>query len=239
MEKKTVAHVIFRFTFSGLLLVALTTGCGGGGSGAANPPPLPNASPGGIWEGTSSNGTTLLGLVTGTGEFHFIQSDGVQVFGYADSTGNELSVRFSAVTEFGTTFPDGSTSAEGTLTGTVEERSTITGDAHLSTELGTNTDSTITLTYNDLYDHNSSLTKIAGNYRDPDTNAIINVNSNGVVFSQDAVTGCVINGQVDVIDTKFNAYDVRYQFSSCLGPAAILNGTSAIGHGHTRQHRCA
>lgn len=218
-----------------VMFFAVTAGCGGsssGGGGSSNPPPPPppsNASPGGIWEGTSSNGTTLLGLVTETGEFFFIQSDGVQYVGHADTTENELSVRFSGVTAFGTTFPDGSTSGDGTLTGTVGERSTITGDAHFSTELGTNADSTITLSYNNLYDRNSSLTLIAGNYRDPDTDAIINVNSNGVIFSQDAVTGCVINGQADVIDPAFNAYDVRYQFSSCLGSAAILNGTSTIG----------
>ena len=124
----------------------------------------------------------------------------------------------------------GSRTGTGTVTGTVQERSAMTGDLHFTTVLGNSIDSTITLTYNDLYEHNSSLALIDGNYLDPDTNAIINVNSFGVVFSQDAVTGCVINGQVYVIDTNFNSYDVRYQFSSCLGPAAILNGTSAFGH---------
>jgi hypothetical protein len=217
-------------------MLALTSGCGGGGgSGSSNPPPPPppppNASPGGIWEGTSSLGETVVGLVTETGDFHFLQSDGVQYFGTVDTSQNALSADFQGVTQFGTVFLDGSTTGTGTLTGTVQERGSMSGTSDFTTAFGSNIDSTITLTYNALYERDSSLAIIAGNYRDPATNAIINVNSNGVIFSQDAVTGCVINGTVEVIDSRFNAYLVQYIFSGCMGLSATLNDTVANGLG--------
>jgi hypothetical protein len=68
-------------------------------------------------------------------------------------------------------------------------------------------------------------------YRDPDTGAVINVNSNGVVFSQDPLTGCVLNGNLSLIDTNYNAYRVQYSFSGCRSPYIRLNGTTARGLG--------
>ena len=216
-----------------LLSLSLIASCGGGGGdGPSNPPPPPpNASAGGIWEGTSSTGETIVGLVTETGEFHFLQSDGVQYFGTVETSQNALSADFQGVTEFGTAFIDGSTTGTGTLNGTVQERNSISGDADFTTVLGTSTDASIELTYNNLYERDSSLATIAGNYRDPATNAIINVNGNGEIFSQDAVTGCVINGNVEVIDSRFNAYLVQYRFSSCVGSHESLNDTVANGLG--------
>ena len=215
--------------------LVLSAGCGGGGGdgdGSPNPPPPPpDASPGGIWAGTTSNGTTVVGLVTETGEFHFLQDDGVQYFGTVETSENELSADFTGVTEFGTAFADGSTTGTGTLTGTVQERTSMSGESNFTTALGDETESTLTLSYDALYERNSSLATIAGNYRNEATNAIINVNGNGELFSQDSVTGCVINGTVEVIDPSFNAYLVQYRFSSCSGEYASLNDTVANGLG--------
>ena len=61
-----------------LLILGLMTGCGGGGGGdgggnvAPNPPPVANASPGGLWEGVDSDGGEVIALVTETGRFHFV-----------------------------------------------------------------------------------------------------------------------------------------------------------------------
>jgi len=49
------------------------------------------------------------------------------------------------------------------------------------------------------------------------------------VFSQDATTGCVINGAVSVIDARFNAYGVKLSFTGCKGSLANLNSTTAYG----------
>ncbi|MBU3672531.1 MAG: hypothetical protein FGM43_08245 [Sinobacteraceae bacterium] len=61
------------------------------------------------------------------------------------------------------------------------------------------------------------------------TAQIYNINSNGVVFNQSAVTGCVINGQISTINTTYNAYAVNFTYSSCRSPYAIWNGTQASG----------
>jgi hypothetical protein len=50
-----------------------------------------------------------------------------------------------------------------------------------------------------------------------------------VVFSQDATTGCVINGAVAVIDSRFNAYGVKLAFTGCKGSLANLNTSTAFG----------
>ncbi len=224
-----------------LAILALGAGCGDSGEDGIPvpqppalpppppPPPPPDASAGGIWEGLSSTGVGILGLVAETGEFHFIQNDGVQYVGTATTAVTALSADFVGVTPFGKAFGDGSTTGTGTLTGTVEERTTISGNSSFTTAKGATVDSTFTLSYNVLYEIDSSLATIAGNYRNTDTNAVINVNSSGVVFSQEPATDCVINGTISIIDPTFNAYRVHYEFSNCKGQSAILNGTVADG----------
>lgn len=64
--------------------------------------PPPDASAGGIWQGTeSSTGLEILGLVTETGEAHFIRSDGVQYFGTVEVDVNSVSGDFTGVTPIG------------------------------------------------------------------------------------------------------------------------------------------
>ena len=87
------------------------------------------------------------------------------------------------------------------------------------------------MTFNTIYSRPSSLATIAGNYREPTLNAVVNVNTNGVGFAQSASTGCVMNGSVGIIDARFNAYRVEYTFASCRGSYAHLNGTTARGIG--------
>ena len=118
-----------------LNLAAFCVACGGGGGGAAPPPPAPpppppppviNVSPGGIWTGIDSDGDQITALVTETGRFHVIdeflnQGSGILTV----SNGNDVTANFQLVTEFGFTFPDGTTLADCTLSGTVTERQTM------------------------------------------------------------------------------------------------------------------
>lgn len=46
---------------------------------------------------------------------------------------------------------------------------------------------------------------------------------------QDADTGCVINGQVSIIDERFNAYRAQYTYVNCTGQYAALNGRQFRG----------
>jgi hypothetical protein len=216
--------------FATLALLGLLAACGGGGYGSGMT--VTNASPGGIWTGTDSiSGLAVVGLVDEAGEFHFIRTDGVQYVGQAMVSGNTVSANFDGYTPFGSTFPDNSTHGMGTLSGTVQERSSLSGNTMFVTDANSTSNGTISLTFNALYNSGSSFSAIAGNYTDPATGDTVSVSSAGVIFSQDATTGCVVNGNVSIINAAYDAYAVSYTYGNCIGTAAVLNGVQFSGLG--------
>ena len=214
-------------------IVMLIAGCGGGGSSGSStsaPAPVTNASPGGIWSGTeSASGLTVLGLVDESGEFHFIRSDNVQYVGTATTSGTSVTANFDGFTNLGTQFPDGSTHGSGSVSGTVNARSSMTLSTQFRTDAGTSSSGTLNLPFNALYNRASSLSTIAGNFADGGNT--ITVSSNGAIFEQDPNTGCVVNGTVSIINASYNAYRIAYSFASCTGQAAVLNGLQFTGLG--------
>jgi len=212
----------------------LVSGCGGGHLPIPEPeppePPAPEASPGGVWQGTSSLGLGVVGLVSESGQFHFLRGDGAQLVGRLTTSGNELSANFVGYVPFGEKFDDGSTTGVGSLSGNLDERSSITADINFTTSRGAASQSTIALSYDPIYERDSSLESIAGNYLDTESNVVINVNNDGELFSQDPRSHCITNGTVSVIDPAFNLYRVEYTFSNCKGHhQEVLNGTVAAG----------
>lgn len=218
--------------FLAVCVFVLLVSCGGGGgygSGGNTPPPT-NASPGGIWNGTESvSGLQVTGLVDESGDFHFIRSDGVQYVGTAVTSGNSLSASVNGYTPFGTAFPDGSTHGTGTVSGTISARVSITANTSFKTDSGTVTNGTLNLTFNQLYDQPSALATIAGNYTDTSSGDTVSIDAAGVITAQDANTGCVINGNVTIINASYNAYGVQVTYANCLGAAAVLNGVTLKG----------
>ena len=221
--------------FSVFASVLLLFGCGGSSSSSSPPPPVTNMHVGGIWEGTvtvAGFGTLeLLGLVAEDGRAHFIQEDGTQYWGTVTASGNQISANITGAVPVGYVFQDGSTSGTGTITGTIAERSTITASSTFTTTLGTVTNGTISMVFNPLYNRDSSLATVAGNYTNffaPGSDAM-NVSGTGVLFGQDPGTGCVINGTVGIIDPAYNAYQLQYSYASCTGGSSILNGSSFSG----------
>ena len=219
---------------SAILLVV--SGCGGGGNlpipdiGSPEPPEPPaEASPGGVWQGTSSLGFAVVGLVSESGQFHFIQGDRTQLVGGLTTSGDELSANFVGYVSFGQKFDDGSTTGVGSLSGNLDERSSISADIDFTTSRGAASQSTIALSYDPNYERDSSLESVAGNYLDTERNVVINVNNDGELFSQDPESHCITNGTVSVIDLAFNLYRVQYTFSNCKGHEKELNGTVAEG----------
>ncbi len=216
-------------------LVSLTLlACGGGGGhhgGGNSAPPVGNADPGGIWKGADAitPSLTLYGVVTETGEFRGIRSDGAQYVGTVVTSANSISGNFVGYAPTGTTFPDGSTQGSGTLSGTIVAGQSISGSVSFTTANNSTTSGSVALTFKNLYNTGSSLSAIAGNYSGPD-GSTISVNA-GVVTSQDPVTGCVINGSVAIINPSYDVYSVSYSFDNCVGSAAYLNGTTATGLG--------
>jgi len=84
--------------------------------------------------------------------------------------------------------------------------------------------STYTWTFDSLYDAPSSLAAVAGNYSDG--NATLSINSNGVIFEQDPTSGCVLNGQISLIDARYDVYSVSITDSNCsVAPATAVTLT--------------
>jgi hypothetical protein len=210
---------------------ALISACGGGGSTSTDVGGMTmNALPGGIWTGTESNtGLSVTGIVDEAGEFHFIRSDGTQYVGTAMTAGTTISARFDGYAPFGTTFADGSTHGIGMLSGTVDERVSISSTTQFQTDKGTSSSGTLSLTFDSLYNFASSLATISGNYMDPKSGDVISITSSGVVTWQDASTGCVGNGTISIISAPYNAYRVQFTYGNCTGGAAALNGVQFSG----------
>ena len=138
-----------------------------------------------------------------------------------------MTFNYTLVPALGFTFPDGSDSATCTGSGTIQQRQTLAVTGTCTTTLGTVSSDSASFVYNSLYDLDSALSVVAGNY--DDEGLVFNVNANGVIFEQEPITGCVTNGQITIIDPNFNAYDVSMSFSSCVAPFDILNGSTFTG----------
>jgi hypothetical protein len=168
--------------------------------------------------------------VSESGQFHYIQDNGAQLVGRLTTSGGELSANFVGYVLIGEKFDDGSTTGVGSLSGNLDERSRVSADIDFTTARGASSQSTIALSYDPIYERDSSLESIAGNYLDTERNVVINVNNDGELFSQDPRSRCVTNGTVSVIDRAFNLYRVEYTFSNCKGHhLEVLNGTVAEG----------
>jgi hypothetical protein len=219
-----------------LMLLGLLGACGGGGGGGGAPgvaqmPLPPNASPGGIWNGTDSvSGLAVVGIVTEAGQFYFIRSDGAQFTGTVSVSGTTVSGNLLGFAPFGTTYADGSNHGTGTLSGTVAERSTLNLAIVFTTSAGTATTSNLPMTFNATYDEPSSLATMAGTFTAVD-GSVVSVSGGGSVTGQNATNGCVINGMISVINPSYNAYGVSYSFASCTGLYAVQNGVTETGLG--------
>jgi hypothetical protein len=243
----SIKHVV---TVSVLITLAACGGGGGStGGGTAPPPPATTQSVGGIWttQYTVTSGANTGDVITAQG----IASETGQYFAYSKNTTNgcaglafgQLSVtgtnvsgnENAAIVRYSTAsggaancvYPDGSSSATGTIAGTVSQRSSLALTATGTTSLGGALPAeATTFTFSSLYLNPSSLATIAGNYND--VGATMTVDANGAIFEQDP-NGCVLSGQVSIIDAAYNAYGIQLTFANCTGTSAILNGVVASG----------
>ena len=84
--------------------------------------------------------------------------------------------------------------------------------------------------FNDTYTRPSDLATIAATYStfdlygDPASFAI---DANGSITSQ-SNSGCVLNGQVNIIDAEFNSYDVALDVSNCAGFDGSYDGLATV-----------
>ena len=215
-------------------LALLVTSCGlmsgcFGDSGSAVIAPT-NESPGGIWTGTDSQtGLPVTGLVTESGQFHFVRKDGTQYVGTVTTSGMSGSGSFDGFAPPGTTFADGSIHGIGTVSGTVHQRSAFTATTQFTTDAGSPSSDTLSMTYNTLYDRPSSLATVAGTFTEQGTGTVFSIDANGMIFAQ--AGSCVISGAVTIIDATYNAYRVSVSYANCAGQYPTLNGVTLTGLG--------
>lgn len=218
-----------------LLMAALAAACGGSGGGGGSKPAVQDAAVGGLWEGQTNIAGQgvfeLIGIIAEDGTAYFLQEDGVMYWGKVTSSGNSLSSTLEGAGILGIPLWDGSASGSGSATGTINARTSIAANSTFTTALGSKSTASIALSFYSLYDTDSSLALIAGNYVDSLGlyAGVLNIAGDGVVFLQNPDTGCVINGQVAIINPSYNAYDVRFSYSSCTGSNAVFNGATFQG----------
>lgn len=85
----------------------------------------------------------------------------------------------------------------------------------------------------DVVSHNkpSTLSEVRGPYSEFDIfgdPASFNVDSNGAIATQSS-TGCIGNGQVNIIQDEFNVYDVALDISSCGSLDGSYAGLGTLG----------
>ncbi|HSG63591.1 MAG TPA: hypothetical protein VLD39_01255 [Gammaproteobacteria bacterium] len=190
--------------------------------------PIGDLSPGGIWEGTHSDGGYVIGLVTEDGEFHLVDAYG-QGYGFINVDGDRVEADYTYAPYLGDTLEDGGFIADCTLSGTLIERDELIFDTSCTTDLGNTIEVAFALAFNATYFRDGNLATLAGQF--DDYGAVLTIDENGVLFEQDPATGCVFNGEVYAVDTDFNAYALEFVMGNCEGELAFLNGTQWYGIG--------
>lgn len=193
-----------------------------------------NASAGGIWFGTDSDGDQIIALITETGRFHLLDEFGFQGSGILSiSSADEISADFQTLPSIGAQFTDGSHLADCSISGSIVERSALDGTVTCTTSQGSESSVTVNLDYQAIYDSDSSLAMITGTWTDssdPGTD-VVNVDTTGLITGQDGgASGCVYSGQVTLVNPNYNVYDIEWTYSSCNGDSE-LDGASFSGLG--------
>lgn len=231
MKRTFVGVARTSIVLSSVLILAACGGGGhhGGGGGVSN------AAVGGLWEGTTTifgESRDIIGIVAENGRGYFVQGDpeGVAYWGTLTSSGTQITSTLTGAGVLGWKFLDGSASGTGSLSGTIRPRASIRANLSFTTTLGTAMTGTVSLHYLPSYDDDSSLALIAGNYGDTYWlfGGVFNIASNGDVFYQDPINGCVINGTVAIINSSYNAYDIQYTYSNCTD-FPFFNGVTFRG----------
>lgn len=194
-----------------------------------------NASPGGIWFGADTDGNQIVALITETGRFHFFDDSEFQGSGILTvSADDEITAGFRMLSPLDGSFADGTISANCSLDGSIVERATLDGTVDCTFAGGTQSSVMVNLNYQALYEMDSSLAAFSGTWTDSSNPGgdVVNVDAMGIITGQDGSgSNCHYSGQVSIIEPNFNAYDIEWTYSHCMGQAGALNGVTFSGIG--------
>ena len=237
------------------MLLATAAACGGGGGGgqpAANPPsqnpppaaPPANKSAGGIWHGISTNNETVTLFVAENGELKAIVATGppgaptTNPPGFGSGailvTGDQLTGAYD-LKRLGTITVPTPPNESCNLTGTVNERISLSLSVECTDAAGTARSASVTMGYDSDHERDSSLALIAGTYTlsfRPLTN-VLSIDANGTLFGMyDNSFKCTVNGSVALIDPAYNLYRFEWQISACQSPFTRFEGATFSGLGY-------
>jgi len=210
------------------LALAVLASCNSkdGGSGLTTV----TASPVGVWSGTDSvSGLGVTALINLAGQATFIRSDGVQFVGVVQVSSDTLAATVDGYTDFSSTFSDGSDFGIGTLNGTVTTANTLTATLSFTTDGGSAVTGSWSLSFMPQSNDPSATLSVSGNYTDNVTGTVLSINNDGVMTSQNANNGCVLNGSIATADSAHDLYEVAYSYGNCTGTYAVLNGVQFTG----------
>ena len=183
--------------------------------------------PSGIWTGTDAAGREVLLLGAGDGNFRYVDGARNQAAGYLPPRA-QVAGNFDLMASLGQSFADGSTRATCSFTSSLVERVSIDMTPVCTTTGGLEFSETLQLVFDPLYDRNSSLETIAGTFQTA-AGGVLSIAADGLLFAQDADTGCVLNGRIGIYSPSFNIYDVTLGYDNCTGADAVLNGSVFVG----------
>ena len=180
-----------------------------------------------------SGSQPVVGIIDEDGRAYFLQDDGLMFWGKVTSSGSQISATLSVAPARGmsTKLWDGSSRGTASVGGNVQARTSMTVDHTITSASGGQTTGTMTL--NNVISHgvDSSLDLVAGNYvvAFGEIGGVLNITNQGDMFLQDPVSGCVANGEIAIMNSNFNVYDVRMLLSNCTGSHSVLNGVTFGG----------
>lgn len=218
-------NIIRALLVATLLSLPVISACGGGGNASPTPPAQPSAAAG-IWSGTFTStvlNTTFnaAGLVTDTNSARFGFPDTFEQFsGNLSVNGNSFSMAATAYAPHGSTFPDGSQVSTVTISGTFTQNGAMSG-----TYNGAGDSGTFALTFNSLYERQSSFGLLSGIW-----DGEILENSTALTISETAeitganAQGCTCGGHLDLIDPSFNIYAVHLDIDTCGADNGVYDG---------------
>jgi hypothetical protein len=197
---------------------------------------LDGCSAGGIWR--AADGTVA--LIDEDDRAHLVRPDGTQFVGDVigvrynkqDCIADREKSEMHAVLPLGVALPDGSTSGRGRVdAGWVARTGQLQLTVDVKTAVGAPYPVAFLGTYDSLHASGSSKATITGMYRSsasPEA-AVLTIDPDGRMFSQDATTGCIVNGSIGPVDGHYDVYRVTLNYSACLGALVPLNGLPVKG----------
>ena len=212
--------ILFIITILSIVLTA----CGGGGGGGEGSSSPTNQSIAGIWIGSFTSSIFhstygITGIVTESGVARFAATSSLtQYSGVLKVSGNKFT---STVTGY---FPSGSYAGMGDIAGTFTPKGIMNGTYSSTIDKGT-----FSFAYSSLYERPSSLSAIAGTWTDYSSGdyETITINSSGNI-TRPPISGCTTSGNISIIDSRYNAYQVSLTVNNCGSQNGSYSGLAVL-----------